>query len=112
MTESQPTLFDAQPLKDGVEAQASWLEKLLLQAKCWMTARDIQLTNMGGVIDREIRQIASESANIISGQKGYKHIAHATAEEVNHAANWLESQAKKMSERACAIRRNAHRTLG
>jgi len=56
--------------------------------------------------------VASECENIISGQRGYKHIAHATPEEINHAANWLESQAKKMSERACAIRRNAHKIFG
>lgn len=108
-TEQQPDLFTAKP---AVDPEASWLEKLLFEGKCWMSARDIMATTKGAVIDREIRQVASECEHIISGQKGYKHIAHATAEEINHAANWLESQAKKMSERACAIRRNAHKIFG
>lgn len=107
--QQQPDLFTARPQAD---AAASWLEKLLFESKCWMTAGDVQLTTQGRVLDREIRQVASESCKIISGQKGYKHIAHATSEEVNHAANWLESQAKKMSDRACGIRREAHRIFG
>jgi len=104
----QPELFGPQ----RAEQEVSWLEKLLGDAKCWMSARDIMETTKGRVIDREIRHVASECENIISGQRGYKHIAHATPEEINHAANWLESQAKKMSERACAIRRNAHKIFG
>ncbi len=106
-----PDLFAPRPAA-GVSKELAWLEKLLLEARCWMTAGDITLTTMGRVIDRDIRQMASESPRIISGQKGYKHVAHATAEEVNHAANWLESQAKKMSDRACAIRRAAHQLFG
>lgn len=104
----QTDLFSLCP----VDAEMNWLERLLFEGKCWMTARDIQFTTQGSVIDRDIRQVASESCKIISGQKGYKHIAHATAEEVNHAANWLESQAKKMSDRACALRREAHKIFG
>jgi hypothetical protein len=107
--EQQCDLFAARPAADD---SASWLEKLLFESKCWMSAKDIQLTTHGRVIDREIRQLASDSCKIISGQKGYKHIAHATAEEVNHAANWMESQAKKMSDRACALRREAHKIFG
>lgn len=92
-----------------VDAEASWLEKLLFESKCWMSARDIMATTKGGVIDREIRQVASDCSKIISGQKGYKHVAHATAEEVNHSANWLISQGKKMIKRGIAQRRAAHK---
>lgn len=106
--DQQPDLFASRP----VDAEMNWLEKLLFEGRCWMTARDIQFTTKGSVIDRDIRQVASDSCKIISGQKGYKHIAHATPEEVNHAANWLESQAKKMSDRACGLRREAHKIFG
>lgn len=106
--EQQPELFTPRP----PAGEMNWLEKLLFERKGWMTARAIQLATQGSAIDRDIRQVASDSCKIISGQKGYKHLAHATAEEVNHAANWLESQAKKMSERACALRREAHKLFG
>lgn len=89
-----------------------WLENLLRDANCWMTAGDIVLTTHGKTNERNLRSLAAESDWIISGQKGYKHLEHATAEETNHAANWLESQAKKMGERAGKIRRNAHRRIG
>lgn len=100
--------FPAAPHDPNVQ----WLEELLLGAKCWMSAKDISLTVGGKALDREIRELASASKWIISGQKGYRHISHATAEEINHAANWLESQAKKMSERAGRIRRSAHQVFG
>jgi hypothetical protein len=107
--EQQSDLFTPRP---AVEASASWLEKLLFESRCWMTAGDIQLTTKGSVIDREIRQVASESCRIISGQKGYKHIAHATPEEVNHSANWLISQGKKMIKRGIGQRTEAHKIFG
>jgi hypothetical protein len=94
------------------DPNVQWLESLLKGHGAWMTRRDIQLTTKGLVDDRDIRALASASEWIISGQKGYKHIEHASPEESAHAANWLESQAKKMSERACTIRRNAHRRIG
>ncbi len=105
MTTKQPDLFD----RPSTPSERCWLEELLDGAKCWMTAGDIVQTTKCRVIHREIRQAASDSPMIISGQKGYKHVAHATAEEINHAANWLESQARKMSDRAGAIRRQAHK---
>lgn len=89
-----------------------WLEQLLLGAHCWMSARDIALSTGGRVGDRDLRALANASAEIISGQKGYKHLRHATAEEINHAASWLEAQAKKMGERAGRIRRRAHEIFG
>ncbi|HEY4415723.1 MAG TPA: hypothetical protein VGO57_08530 [Verrucomicrobiae bacterium] len=106
---NQPDLFAP---RTAVDAGASWLEKLLFEAKCWMSARDIMMTTQGRIIDREIRQVASECNRIISGQKGYKHIAHATAGEVDHSANWLISQGKKMIRRGIAQRSEAHKILG
>jgi len=58
---------------------------------------------------RFIRRVADIAApEIISGQKGYRHIYHATDDEINHCANALESQARKMHERAIAIRKRKH----
>ena len=93
----------------------AWLETLLRERNAWITAAQILQ-----LVDREesdsqkcyIRHIAQASAWIISGQKGYKHLAHATAEEINHFANWMESQATEMTRRAEAVRRNAHRIFG
>jgi uncharacterized protein YciW len=112
-TANQPDLFTAAPAQpEKLAEEIAWLEKLLLESSCWMTARDIALTTQGRILDRDIRDLASRTAKIISGQRGYKHMAHSTLEEANHCAAALQSQAKKMDERACAIRRYAHQILG
>lgn len=110
MSEPQKDLFD-QPRHAAMD-DVLWLENLLDGAKCWLTAKDIMQTVGGRVRDRDIRELASASGWIISGQKGYRHMRHASPEEINHATNWLESQAKKMGERAGAIRSNAHKIFG
>lgn len=89
-----------------------WLETMLDGAGHWLTARDIMESCGGRLHDRDVRELASASEFIIAGQRGYKSMRHATAEEVNHCCSWLESQAKKMSERAGRLRRNAHRIFG
>jgi len=94
-----------------VDPNIMWLENLLHGAGRWMMAKDIAFTTGGRVIDRDIRDYASASEWIISGQKGYKHITHATVEEINHACSWLESQARKMNARARRLRDNSHRIL-
>jgi hypothetical protein len=94
------------------DPNVAWLETLLQGHGGWMTRRDIELNTGGAVSDRDIRALASASEWIISGQRGYKHIEHASPEETSHAAAWLESQAKQMSDRAGKIRRNAHRRIG
>ena len=61
--------------------------------------------------DRDLRAIAAAShGQIISGQKGYALTSQASVEDVNHAAKWLESQAKSMQARARAIRSAMHQT--
>lgn len=115
---AHPDLFDrpAVAIANGERhddaRDVAWLENLLSGAGCWMTASDIALTIGGRRCDRDIRELASQSANVLSGQKGYKHVEHATAEEVDHAANWLISQGKKMIKRGIAVRKNAHRIFG
>ena len=91
-----------------------WLENLLRGQGHWMTALEILKLIDRIPTDNErrwLRELASASEWILSGQKGYLHIEHSTVEEINHAASWLESQAKKMSDRACRLRRNGHRIL-
>lgn len=104
----QLNLFERAP----DDANVQWLEKLLKDSACWMTASDISLSTGGRVGDRDLRALASASEWIISGQRGYKHIEHATPEENAHASNWLISQGKIMIKRGCRIRRNAHRRIG
>ena len=53
---------------------------------------------------------ASEG-RIVTGQKGYQSASNATADEIHHAAAWLEHQAKEMIRRATSIRNMAHRRL-
>lgn len=103
-----PDLFAAKPEDISVK----WFENLLRGAGCWMTARDVILSTHGKAHERVLRELASASNEIISGQKGYKHTDHATAEEIDHAANWLVSQGKKMIKRGLGIRRAAHRRIG
>jgi len=106
----QQELFRAEPGDPNVV----WLEKFLLEQHAWATAVQILERVNYPTTDsnkRWLRQLASASDWILSGQKGYRHLQHATTEEVQHAAAWLESQGKLMSERACRIRRNAHRIL-
>jgi hypothetical protein len=108
MHDPQLGLFESQP----GDANVQWLETLLRNAPGWQTAREIMAACLGRVNDREVRELASASQWIISGQRGYKHLEHATAEEAHHCCAGLESQAKKMGERAGRLRANAHKIFG
>ena len=81
-----------------------------LRGQGWVPARKICLwLNLS---DRTIRAYAEQSeGEIISGQNGYKLADEATIDEINHASNWLISQAKKMLGRGIAIKRKAHTRL-
>ncbi len=54
---------------------------------------------------------AAES-ELISGQRGYKHVDKATAEEIGHFCSWMESQGEKMKLRAARTRARAHGRIG
>lgn len=94
--------------------EVEWFENLLKGAGCWMTASDI-LISVGRPVDdsgkRWLKALAAETVWVIGGQKGYLHVSQATTEEIDHAANRLESIAKVCGERARAIRANGHRML-
>lgn len=78
-----------------------------LDQRGWITSA--QLHSALRFSDRTCRALAEASeGQIISGQKGYKLTRQSTPEEIREATAWLESQARKMSQRAGAIRRTWH----
>lgn len=99
-------LFQAAPS----DANVLWLERYLKECREWVLGKNLcVLVNQD---ERWLRSVAEASAWVISGQKGYKHVENATAEEVNRFVNWMESQGKKMIARAERLRRNAHAVFG
>ena len=95
------------------DPNVAWLESYLQEHREWMTAKQILVVaGKEGRDERWVRALAQESAWVISGQKGYKHLDHATGEDVCRFVEWMESQAKKMIGRAERMRRNAHSVLG
>ena len=75
----------------------------------WTTAR--QITAAIGLSDRQIRQLARDHrGSILSGpgSPGYKLIADATLEEINHTADRLRSQAREMLAGSIRLRKVAH----
>ena len=81
--------------------------RALLEERGWLTASQISAAT--GWNDRVIRQLAEASrGEIMSGQKGYRLTREASADERDHSAAWLESQARKMLVRAHRIRRVHH----
>jgi len=94
-------------------ANVAYLVRMLDEHRGWMTADDIGRLVDGHWNDRQVRRLAAAAMPmVISGQRGYRHIRHASAEEIDHAANWLESQACEMTRRALSIRRRAHELVG
>lgn len=104
-------LFQAQQDADQVRL----LEDILRSNIDWMISAAI-LVRMGQQVNentrRDLRRLASKTAHIISGGRGYRHMDHATTEEITHAVNTLESQASEMLSRATRIRQQAHSRIG
>jgi hypothetical protein len=76
----------------------------LLEDRGWIYAKQIRQAK--GWDEKTIRDLAAASeGQIIGGQKGYILTLQATAEERDRAVNWLNSQAKKMLQRAGQISR-------
>ena len=101
--------------------EVTWLENYLNDHPGWHTAAaiihalhgtDAKIHEVSDEQRRAIRALAQGSPWIISGQKGYKHIARATAEEIAHFTHWMESQAREMTRRAASVRQNAHKIFG
>lgn len=107
--------FAHRPEVDATDV-AALLSSLVGQG--WVKARDLAhrlewFTGSGAPDDRRIREAASKAeSEVISGQKGYQLTAESTVEEINHAANWMESQGKEMVRRALGYRLKGHRGIG
>jgi len=105
-----PTRLPADPHAAGRE----WLLQYLASRPGWHSAADLCRAHGSEPTEdgkRHLRAIASGCAELLSGQKGYRHIDHADMSEIHHAANWLESQARQMLTRAARLRRAGHRRL-
>ena len=103
------------PLRKAPAVKDSDLKTLVLILELneqWFTAAELCAVfylPVSGSSKRFIRALADAAApEIISGQEGYRHITHATAEEIWHSIHWMESQASKMQERAIAYRRRGY----
>jgi hypothetical protein len=113
MSDAQPELGLFKASED--DPNVLWLEKYLKECGEWVTAAGLVLRAGRALSDdnrRWVRALAEASDRIISGQKGYKHLERATAEEVRHFVNWMESQGRKMIGRAERLKRNAHAIFG
>lgn len=117
ITTAQPelALADPNPLTDADQDHLATLIGLLAARKDWTPAYDLLIWLDVQPTESRRRWLRNLAANsdglIISGQHGYRHISHATPDEVAHAANWLEHQATTMGQRARAIRRCFHHSL-
>lgn len=122
MTDS-PTLFDAttarrrgQEQAEASEAEGRDVIRTLRQftatGKRWVLAREI-IAALGWPdcenLRRRLRSIAENNDKlIISGDKGYALLAACAPDEIQHAANRLESQGRKMLARSIAIKTAYH----
>ena len=107
MDSAQLQFFESAKPDPNIE----WMEQTLRHYGEWMTAADLIIASANRFNDRQIRSFAAASDHVISGQLGYRHIDHSTVDEIHHCAAGLDSQAKKMSDRAAKLRRNAHTKL-
>lgn len=90
-----------------------WLEAWLERHGGWARAEElVAAAGREGDGERWVRELASASEWVISGQRGYRHVTRATAEEIRHFVNQIRSRARKLEGRAQRVLRNAHAILG
>jgi hypothetical protein len=110
ITTFQPDL-PLSPVRED-DASLPTILAILDQETDWLTAAQLLVKLGEAPTDskkRQLREVANASdGKIISGQKGYRHIRHATPDEITHAAHWLRHQAKEMDTRATAILKQYH----
>lgn len=92
-----------------------WLVEIL-RARGWMTRKMIlDVANSSGAAayrERWVRALVNAAgADIVKGQSGFNHVENCTIDEITHAANQSESQAKLMLEYSIALRRRAHQRV-
>ena len=92
-------------------AEIEALVRVLFDAGTWLTAAEIA-AKVGGVSDRFVRKVASAACPAVvsyPGSPGYKLWNLCTVEEINHAIDAIESQAKDMLKRAVLYRQAYHK---
>lgn len=95
------------------DPNVEWLKDLLLRKGGWVTAAEICQVAGDRIDDRRIRSLAEAAGGwVISGQRGYRHIKHAKAGEIDHCVAAWESQARRMQDRARKTRILAHQIVG
>lgn len=107
-------LFDFAP-PAAEPAEVARLEALLDEAGDWRTAEEV-LAHLGRLPTesnkRRVRAWANLTPRVISGQLGYRHLRHASSEEVHHCCARLEHQVKEVAMRVGRIRREYHQLVG
>lgn len=94
-----------------LSTEAELLRIILRDADGWISAR--ALAPAIGGDDRAVRACAAELADeVISGQRGYRHVTRATPEEIAHFVHWMRSQARQMLRRTIRLQRRAHQVIG
>lgn len=108
--DTQLKFFEAKPEDRNVQ----WLERVLDEDRNWLTAQTLAQRSGGVLSDRQVRMLAGASPRVLSGpgSPGYRHIRHATPEEVHHWTSALLAQGKAMIKRGTSIRRCAHGMIG
>lgn len=94
-------------------ATAEDVERLvdLLRGRGWVSAAELSGIAGQGLSDRKIRAIARAAApGVVSypGSPGYKLWDECSVEEINHAIEAFESQARDMTARAILYRQAYH----
>lgn len=82
----------------------------LLRGAGWQTAEDLSVRS-GGWSDRKVRRVASAAVpGVVSypGSPGYCLWDECTIDEINHAIEAFESQARDMAARALIYRQAYH----
>jgi hypothetical protein len=115
----EPQLEMFRPQAD--DPNVLWFADLLFINGQWMTAAKViemvplefRERSERAIDDRQVRAWAEAAApKVISGQRGYKHTDHATAEEIKAFIATMESQGSKMLARAHKVRTYAHAKIG
>jgi len=106
---TQLKFFEAAPQDPNVQ----WLERVLLEHPGWITAAALADRSAGILSDRQVRILANASPLVLSGpgSPGYRHMKHATAEEIEHITASLISQGKTMMKRGIRLKRVGHMLL-
>lgn len=111
--------MSSEPLELGLKlpapavtpAQIEQLVAVLRDGGGWMTAAEVA-AQIEHATERSVRKVASAAAPAVvsyPGSPGYKLWADCTVDEINHAIEAFESQARDMIKRANLFRQAYHR---